>query len=200
MQAHNKGRDVLMVFEDVGAALATACGLDWDSDAVHLAHTAHIVRRQMFREAKPFNGLPERCQEESVPSLLLGLVSMFLEGPSIKDQMADTTPAALAVAQTLKFTSIKHKRTRGTSSVSVRHNSAQETPVPTYIGMMLHAHTRKRALIDRLSHLGVSILYDRVLQLSTQTGEKCLPTVSQRASGLPTNNAWQSVHNCHYRY
>ena len=55
MKAHNKGRDVLMVFEeeDVGAALATACGLDCDSDAVHLAHAAQILRRQMFREGKP---------------------------------------------------------------------------------------------------------------------------------------------------
>ena len=54
MQTHNKGRDVLMVFkEGVGAALATACGLDCDSDAVHLACAAQIVRRQMFREASP---------------------------------------------------------------------------------------------------------------------------------------------------
>ena len=52
-----------------------------------------------------------------------------------------------------------------------RHNIAQETPAPTYIGMMLHVNTCKRALIDRLSHLDISISYDRVLQLSTQTGE-----------------------------
>ena len=108
MQAHNKGRDVLMVLEeDVGAALATAWVLDCDSDAVHLASAVQIVRRQMFREAKPFNGFPERCQEESVPSLLLGLVSRILEGPSIKDQVTDTTPAALAVAQILKFSVIE---------------------------------------------------------------------------------------------
>ena len=56
-------------------------------------------------------------------------------------------------------------------SVSVRHNIAQETPVPTYTGMMLHAHTCKRALIDRLSQLGISISYDCVLQLSTQMGK-----------------------------
>ena len=172
MQAHNKGRDVLMVFEeDVGAALATACGLDCDSDAVHLARAAQIVRHQMCREAKPFNGFQERCQEESVPSLLLGLMSMVLESPSIKDQMADTTPAALAVAHILMFNSIKHKRTRGTSSISVRHNIAQETPVPTYNGMLLHAHTCKRVLLDRLSYLGISISYDHVLQLSTQMGK-----------------------------
>ncbi|PIK38149.1 hypothetical protein BSL78_25014 [Apostichopus japonicus] len=36
--------------------------------------------------------------------------------------------------------------------------------------MMLHAHTRKKELVDRPSHLGLSISYDRVLQLSAQMG------------------------------
>ena len=50
MHAHNKGRDVLMVFEeDIGATLATACGLDCDNDAVHLVRAAQIVRHQMWR-------------------------------------------------------------------------------------------------------------------------------------------------------
>ena len=170
MRAHTKGRDILMAFEeDVGAALAKACELDSDSDAVHLAHAARIVHRHMFEEAKPFTGFPEGCQEESVPPLLLALVNMIVEGPSVNEQMADTNPAAISTAQILKFNSVKRKRTRGTtSSTSVRHSVAQETPLPTYIGMMLHAHTRKKELVDRLSHLGLRISYDRVLQLSAQ--------------------------------
>jgi len=153
--------------EDVGAALAKACELECHSDAVHLARAAQIVRHHIFGEAKPFTGFPKGCQEEFVPPLLLALVSMTVEGPSIKEQMADTNPAAIATAQILKFNSIKHKRTRGiTSSTSVRHSVAQKTPLPIYIGMMLHAHTRKKKLVDRLSHLGLSISYDRVLQLS----------------------------------
>ncbi|XP_064097400.1 uncharacterized protein LOC135208795 [Macrobrachium nipponense] len=129
MWAYAKGRDILMAFEeDVGAAFAKACELDSDSDAIHLAHAAQIVHRHMFGEAKPFTGFPEGCQEESVASLLLALVSMILEGPNIKEQMAGTNPAAISAAQILKFNSIKHKRTRGTkSSTSVRHSVAQET-------------------------------------------------------------------------
>uniref|UniRef100_UPI00358E1F74 uncharacterized protein n=1 Tax=Myxine glutinosa TaxID=7769 RepID=UPI00358E1F74 len=134
MRAHTKGRDILLVFEeDVGAALIKACELDSDNDVVQLARAAQTVRRHMFEEAEPFNGFPEGCQEESVPSLLLALVSMVLEGPSIMDQMADTTPAALAIAQMLKFNCIKHKRAhRTTGPVTARHSAAQETPVPTY--------------------------------------------------------------------
>ena len=130
MRAHTKGRDVLLVFEeDVGDALTKACELGSDNDVVHLARAAQTVRRHMFEEGEPFNGFPEGCQEDSVPSLLLALVSMVLEGPSINDQMADTTPAALAIAQMLKFNCIKHKREHPTTGlVTARHSAAQETP------------------------------------------------------------------------
>ena len=85
--------------------------------------------------------------------------------------MADTTPAALAIAQMLKFNCIKHNREHPTTGlVNARHSAAQETPVPTYVGMMSHAHTRKRELVDRLSHLCMSISYTRILELSAQMG------------------------------
>ena len=82
---------MLLLLQPVGWTVTASWSI------LHVLHK--LCMRQMFREAKPFNGFPERCQEESVPLLLLGLVSMILEGPSIKDQMADTTTAALTVAK-----------------------------------------------------------------------------------------------------
>ncbi|XP_076031372.1 uncharacterized protein LOC143019540 isoform X1 [Oratosquilla oratoria] len=102
MQSHSKGRDILLAFrKDVGDAIAKACEMDRDNDAIHLARAAEIVRRQMFGESKPFIGSPEGCQKESVPQMLICLVNMILEGPNIKDQMTDTGTAAVAIAQTL---------------------------------------------------------------------------------------------------
>ena len=89
---------------------------------------------------------------------------MILEGPNIQDQCEATTPAALSIAQLL---SIKHQRKQATTTVR-----NQETPVPTYIGLMLHGHTHKRELVDRFHHLGMSISYDRVLRLSAQMGSE----------------------------
>ena len=101
--------------------------------------------------------------------MLLGLVNMILEGPSIKDQSENTTPAALTIAQLLKFNSVKHKRAAiGSTPSTVRHATTQETPVPTYIGLILHARTPQRERVDRLAHMGISIAYDRVLSLSAQ--------------------------------
>ncbi|KAJ8394427.1 hypothetical protein AAFF_G00046380 [Aldrovandia affinis] len=54
MRAHTKGKDILMAFEeDLGAALAKACELDSDSDAVHLAHAAQIVRATCLEKPSP---------------------------------------------------------------------------------------------------------------------------------------------------
>ena len=100
MRAPTKERDVLLIFEEyVRAALTKACELDSDNDVVHLARAAQTVRRHIFEEGEPFNGFTEGCQEDDVPSLLLALVSMVLKCPNIKDQMADTTHAALAIAR-----------------------------------------------------------------------------------------------------
>ncbi|KAI0227487.1 hypothetical protein LSAT2_022011, partial [Lamellibrachia satsuma] len=146
--------------------------------------TLHVLHRSCAGEAKHSIGFPERCQEEYVPSLL---VSKVLEGPSIKDQTADSTTATLAIAQ-LKFNSTKHKRTRDTTaSVTVRHTAAQETPVPMYIRIMLHVHTRKRELVvHKMSHLGMSSFYDRVLWLSAHRGNSvCQQFHREQVVGLP---------------
>uniref|UniRef100_UPI00358FEB60 uncharacterized protein isoform X2 n=1 Tax=Myxine glutinosa TaxID=7769 RepID=UPI00358FEB60 len=175
LQAQPQGRDVLLAFsDDIGAALTKACEWDSDSDAVYLGRAANIVRRHMF-ELKPFTGFHEGCQRDSVLKLLLALVNMVLEGPSIRDQSAyPAKSAAFTIAQLLRFNSVKHRRLEGSTSVNVRHNATQETPVPMYIGLMVHAQTRKREVVERLSHLGVSITYDRVLRLSAQLGESVI--------------------------
>ncbi|CAJ1048465.1 hypothetical protein GWK47_003689 [Xyrichtys novacula] len=145
MRTYPKGRDVLMAFKDyIRTALAKACEQDNNEDAMHIARAAQIVRRHIFGEAKPHNGFPEKRQKDSVPQLLLTLVNMILEGSSIKDQMEDATSSAagLTIAQLLKSNSVKHKRAPNTTAF-VRHSTAQEMPVSLYIGLMLHAHTRK---------------------------------------------------------
>lgn len=171
LRAQGQGRDVVLAFdEDIGLALGKACKYDSDSDAILLARAAQVVCRHMFN-SKPFTGsFEEHCQLKSVPHSLLALISMVLEGPNIKDQSECSTQAALSIAQLLKYNSVKHVRKETSCNSSVRHSSAQETPLPVYIGLMLHAKTRKRNLVDKLSDLGLCISYDRVLSLSAEMG------------------------------
>ena len=50
------------------------------------------------------------------------------------------------------------------------HSRDREPPLPIYLGLMTHAETRKRTLVDKLYSLGLSISYYRVLELSTDLG------------------------------
>ena len=93
-----------------------------------LGHAAKIVRKDLFEKSSSFNGsFRKGCQDDSVPELLLALVSMILDGPNIKDQIS-TTQAALTIAQLLKFNAVRHQRKCRT--MIARHSPAQEKPVP----------------------------------------------------------------------
>ena len=90
---------------------------------------------------------------------------MIREGPKAKCQSTrKRNQAALTLAQLLKFKNVKQPRK---TEECTRHVKSQETPLPVYIGVMLHLKTRKRDLIDRLHSLGMSVSYDEVLGLSS---------------------------------
>lgn len=49
LRAQSKGQEVLLVFDDdIGSALVKACEFDSDTDALHLARAANIVRRKVL--------------------------------------------------------------------------------------------------------------------------------------------------------
>ena len=47
---------------------------------------------------------------------------------------------------------------------------SRESPLEIYLGMLVHAYTRKKSLVDKLYELGISISYKRVMELSTMIG------------------------------
>ena len=78
---------------------------------------------------------------------------MILEGPSIKSQSNQSpSSACLSIAQLLMYNSVKHTR-QDAQQIHTRHCINQETPLPLYVGLMLHAHTRKKELVDTLHGL-----------------------------------------------
>ena len=113
-----------------------------------------------------FDGsFPVGCQEDVVPKSLVALISMIMDGPNIKKKDTDEVrQATLSLAQLLEYNSYVRRRQGSTGS---RHSKDRETPFHIYIGTMIHGHTRKRELVDILFHLGLSISYDRVLDIST---------------------------------
>ena len=60
------------------------------------------------------------------------------------------------------------EKTLVTNSLAVRHNLDHESALPFYLGLFIHNKTRKRDLIDNLFEKGLSVSYDRALQLSAE--------------------------------
>lgn len=108
------------------------------------------------------------CQVRSVPHSLSAMVAMILNGPNIKSQGCDgVSQATVSIAQLLQYNMSVRRRP---GSTGVYHQKARETPLPIYVGLMFHARTRKRDLIETLFDLGLSISYDRVMEISTTIG------------------------------
>ena len=54
----------------------------------------------------------------------------------------------------------------------VHYSKVRGTRLPVYIGLNIHAWTRKRKVIDTMFDLGLSVSYDRVLEISGVIGDR----------------------------
>ncbi|VDI11877.1 Hypothetical predicted protein, partial [Mytilus galloprovincialis] len=172
LEAHKQGRDVLLIFnEDIGKAIKQALASNYDDEAIILSKAAKIVRKDMMETNTSFKGFFETdCQKKSVPQSLKTLIGMILGGPNIETQSGNFIEAqcTLTIAQLLQFNFSVRRRKE--SSMQSSHSTDREPPLPTYLGLLIHAETRKRGLVDKLYDLGLSISYDRIMQLSTALG------------------------------
>ena len=60
------------------------------------------------------------------------------------------------------------RRREDATACDIKHNQERETPLPIYLGVMVHMKTCKRDLEDTLYDLGLSVSYDRVLHWATE--------------------------------
>ncbi len=172
MKAYREGRDLYLAFdEDIGLALKIASKADYDDEAVILSQAANILRKDIFgMERSKFTGTFEKdCQQSSVPQSLSSFVGMLMGGANIETQGGNVmeAQAALTISQLLMYNCTVRRRK---GSAALYHSKEREPPLPIYVGLLLHAETRKRGLVDKLYDLGMSISYDRVLSISTDMG------------------------------
>jgi len=135
-------------------------------------HVFKLIRHELFEYKFKFNGtLHSEKNKTAVPQILLTLVNMLLEGPGNFD--ANENKAAMSIAQLIVFNAVKKPRKSASVDVHyktpiIRHPISQEMPLPVYLGMLLHASTRKKKLVDKCFDLGLSISYSRVMQISNK--------------------------------
>ena len=99
------------------------------------------------------------CQESSVPTILVRLVSMILEGRKPNRELNESQRRiACNIAQIIQFNAVK--QTRKETTVKFRHSREIEPPLPLVIGLKIHSKMMKKALIADLS-----ISYDRAMDI-----------------------------------
>ena len=93
-------------------------------------------------ESKFQKSFENNCQQESTSQSLGSLVGMILGGSNIQTQTNNSfeIQALFSVAQCIfHSTTFRHrKQATGTS----------RTPLPIYVGLLLHGETRKRSLVN----------------------------------------------------
>lgn len=183
LEAHKKGRDILLAFkEDVGEALSQV--MDY-SEALIVVKAAKILRKHMVEHKMPFKGsFHDNCIEDSLPSLLVQFVCMIEHGADIKSQLRfGASKTDLAMAQLLQYNCYARYRE---GAKTVRHSKDRETPFPVFIGMSTYSKTRKRVLVEMLHDHGISISYDRVLEISAQLGDAAVSQFNMEGVVCPS--------------
>ena len=168
LQAFKEGRDILLIAnDDIGIALRKAYENDAEDEAITLARAARIIHKEVINTKAQFSGtFSGNCQMEAIPRSLGTLVAMMLYGANITEQALVTpTQGFLSICQLVMFNSVKQRQKQVT-----RHDKSREPPLPVYLGVLIHNKTRKRELVEKLFDLGLSVSYDRVLEISTDAG------------------------------
>lgn len=169
LREYKDGRNVYLAYDETVSTMLKESN-NFDNDFIVLSKAATIIRNDMFKTKSKFTGTFEQdCQQKSTSKTLQSFISMVLDGSNIHNNIENIIDKhnALTIAQLIFFNSTI--RRRGTS-MSTFHCSAREPPLPLYIGLLVHAETRKMGLIDKLCDLGISVSYNRVLEVSSGLG------------------------------
>ena len=177
----------LTLDDEVGRALYAAC--TWSNEECNrvLYKAAKIVRHELFQNEEIFDGdVSLERQSASVPSVLTELIAMILEGgASNRNLSAKLEEVSTYISQVIRYNSVK--RTRADSVETFRHSIENEPPLPVLIGLTVHAKSRRKSLVDSLAKKGLSINYDRVLELSRIISNQVCSDYQEKGFVSPKN-------------
>ena len=126
------------------------------------------------------------CQRKAIHQSPISMISLLLYGPRYSGPV---TQEILTISQLIMFNTKKQSR----SSIH-RHSKTLETPFTLYFALLLHSVFRCKHLIQTLHRLGISLSYERILEMEkdilnascTQYYRDGVVCPSQLRLGLPT--------------
>ena len=97
---------------------------------------------------------------------------MVLEGGDFDREISPAlNNICVNIAQLIRFNTVKQVL-RGKEVALFRHSTKNEPPFPVLLALMLHAATQKKKLVDWFAEAGMSISYDRLLDIRGGICEK----------------------------
>ena len=157
------GKFVLLTLkEDIVRALFEACRSSDEEEGMTLVRAASRIRRTLLINDEVFDGdLSEERQRKSVPSSLVQLVSLILDGGNLGQKKSNNLErTSTNIEQVIRFNSVRHCRCEGIDDH--RHSTKNEPPLSVAIAVMIHSRTRNKSIVDKLAHEGLCVSYARV--------------------------------------
>ena len=99
-----------------------------------------------------FSSQPENY---SISPRVMSFINMVLNGSNVDTSNKKRSSSALTIAQLIQFNTVKQQQQK-------KYN---ETPLPLYMGLMVHPRTRKKSLIEKPNKYGLSISCKRILEI-----------------------------------
>ena len=107
--------------------LKRASTCNYEKDAITLAKAAETVRQDIFKQ----NGFrfdasfPLECQDEPVPTSLIMLVSLLLNGTDIRKQNPCKSQACLTIAQLILFNCKRKPKSNVSSDMGLQADDGE---------------------------------------------------------------------------
>lgn len=169
--AFSEGRNVYICHKKTaGAAVArTSCLQVTEEEAKSIVEVGLMLRKYILLQQMPFNGsFRSNCLTEPVAKPLLALLDVLIQGSSAVDQTEEnqvTINARTRVACTLSQLICSNAARQSTHALTLYQRKERETPFPLYVGLKLLGNDRNKGLIKTFHELGMSVSYDRVMDV-----------------------------------
>ena len=184
-----EGKCILLTLNGaIGRAVFEASMKSTIDEGIILSQAASIIRKHLFTKNECLDGnLSVNNHKPSVPIHLLHFLGLILEECKEYGKVSNSTEdMVVKLAQAIKFNAVKGPR-RNNASEKKRHSKQNEPPLPLLIGLSIHSQTRKKGIVEFLASQGLSVSYNRVIEIEDDiTKQLCFHYNSQWVVCPPT--------------
>lgn len=166
-------------------------------DALMFMRAAVMMHKFCLKGQVPFDGsFASNCLTTAVNEEMRSFFNVVLRGPSAlhgREKVDGDThldgreKIACNISQLLIYNTCKGSHHK-VKTDAVRHNKERETPFPLYHGLKIHGNGRQRGQIDTDHEHGISVSYNRIMDVKRDVARAVCARHAQDGVVVPTNS------------